>query len=434
MVALYNYYKANLNEIYSMLFCLIALTLLFGKESINSISIIMLLVCWVLDSNKKLESIFDKKYLILYLLFFGVYLYSFLISSNLEVGFKFLKRNLPFLLFPIVLNSLFQKNIKLNWIKIALIASCFIASIYCQINNLLHWQWVNSFSTNDYSLYQYFTHSWFTYGVLTKSLNLQPSFFSLFILVSVIYIVDFFFKRKRKLLYIIIGLGLLLYFTLFLFQLSSRIGIICYFLILIGYFFKLNLNKKYKLIIMLSAIGIFTLIVVNSRFSERFKELATVFKYQKDKGDNSINVKRIRFIAFNAFLEQDLQTKILGAGTGDAQEYLDSYYEKNVIVNSDKYEKKWNIKGLHYHNQFLQNLGESGIFGLAIIMLIVGFSLCFSLKKKKISHSLFIISCILFFLVDSVLIRHKGVVFFSLFNLLFIYEDVLQKKLENGVE
>jgi O-antigen ligase len=185
---------------------------------------------------------------------------------------------------------------------------------------------------------------------------------------------------------------------------------------------------------MLSAIGIFTLIVVNSRFYERFKELTTVFKYQKDEGDNSINVKRIRVIAFNAFLEQDLQTKILGAGTGDTQEYLDSYYEENVIVDSDKYEKKWNIKGLHYHNQFLQNLGESGVFGLVIIMLIVGFSIYFALKNKNMSHSLFIISCSLFFLVDSFLIRHRGIVFFSLFNLLFIYEDVLQKKFKNYVE
>jgi O-antigen ligase len=412
--------KTNRAIAYTVLLLLIIATLFFKKENINSMSIMALIVFWLFDSNKDLKGIIREKYLIAFILFFLVSLYGLFISENKEYGLKILQRNLPFLIFPFIFHRLKSVDINHEIVKFGFVFSTFVATIYCQIANLLHWQWVNSFSTNDFSLYDYFTHSWFTYSKLSRSIDLQPSFFALFILVSVVIILHYLIiEKKVKRLYLLLGSCILLYFTVFLFQLSSRIGIIVFVLILGYYFYMIRIKKRYKIILLGSSVLLFSLLIINSRFMDRISELQTLVEESKDKGDNSLNVKKIRIHTLKAFANQDATDIIFGQGTGDAQTYLNAYYKENILVTSGTFKKQWKVLGLHYHNQFIQTFGETGIFGFSTLMLILYllFKRAYLLENKE--HVILILICVMFFLADSVLVRHKGLVFFVVMNLFF---------------
>jgi O-antigen ligase len=93
--------------------------------------------------------------------------------------------------------------------------------------------------------------------------------------------------------------------------------------------------------------------------------------------------------------------------------------EMNTTASAEV-KKQWKVKGLHFHNQFLQNFGETGIFGFTALVLMLFLSLKKAHRSKYREHYLFILMCILFFLSDSVLMRHKGIVFFVFFNLFFL--------------
>lgn len=413
---------------YTVLLIIVVTTLFLKKENLNSMSIILLIVFWLSDLEKNITAILKDKYLFIMIIFFSLSLYGIIISENIQYAIKLAQRALPFLAFPLIFHALKEVKINRKYIKLGFVIATVLAIIYCQINNLLYWRWVNSFSTNDFSFLQYFTHSWFTYSIVTKYIDLQPSFFSLFILTSTAFILDYLiFDDKRKKKEIIIGAAIIVFFTIFMIQLSSKIGIVVYALLLGYYFFKLKIKNYCKAIIIVVSGAVFVILLMNSRFLDRITELQSMFEEKKDEGDNSVNVKKIRVVAFNAFISQEPKDIILGQGTGDAQKYLDTYYDQNIINASAEVKKQWKVKGLHYHNQFIQNFGETGVFGFVVLILMLLLSLKKAYKSKYRLHYLFILMCFLFFLSDSVLMRHKGLVFFVFFNSFFLIKNTAKK-------
>ena len=335
-----------------------------------------------------------------------------------------LQRNLPFLVFPIIFFLTKNPAIRKYIVKLSLIISAFVASIYCEIFNYGQWKWFNSFNQYDFTIYEYFTHHWFTYGVLTQWIDLQPSFFALYIIIAIIFILQYLTEfNSKKATNIILGIFFLIYFVLFMFHLSSRIGLVIMIGVLVYYLFRLRIPSLYKVSIFALSVVAFGTILLNSRFIERFKELSITFKEEAvDKGDNIVNAKRIRVYALQAFLNQEPLKFITGRGTGDSQEYLDSFFEQKIVNNPKaiKNKQKWKLKGTHYHNQFIQTNVETGILGLMALLAIFFLSLKESIKKKCKEHMLFVVICFLFFMFDSVLMRQKGIVFFTLFNIMFI--------------
>ncbi|WNM21066.1 O-antigen ligase family protein [Flavobacterium capsici] len=83
----------------------------------------------------------------------------------------------------------------------------------------------------------------------------------------------------------------------------------------------------------------------------------------------------------------------------------------------------------NFHNQYVQNFAELGIFGFIILLLIVALNLKNALKSKDFVHFAFAILTISLFLTETLLWRQRGVVFFTIFYCLF-NTSVYQKKIE----
>lgn len=415
----------NRGFLYTGFIILILITLYYPKEHINSLSIILFTVYWLFDSPKHIRKIFNNNILLIHIVFFVTFIYGFLISENTDNALRIVVKNLSFIILPLLFNTIGGYNIRINVIKMTWVVITFLASVYCQVSNIFYWKWVNSFSTNDFSALEYFTHPWFTYSILAKSIRLQPSYFSIYILLAMIFMLEYLFQVRKKNRYVVYSfLFIISFFIIFIFQLSVRIAIIVFFLMAVYYFFKVKSSRKKKLWIASLFLVFFSVLTINSRFAKRIFEVALVFESKIDSGDNVNNVKKVRLIAIKAFLDQRWQSIVFGLGTGDSQEYLDDYYEEHVINSSkNDHTKKWKLKGLHFHNQFLQNFAETGIFGFIVIILLVGISLREAILCNDKEYILFVSVCILFLLSDSFLVRHKGIVFFVLFNLIFMIKN-----------
>lgn len=78
----------------------------------------------------------------------------------------------------------------------------------------------------------------------------------------------------------------------------------------------------------------------------------------------------------------------------------------------------------NFHNQYIQNFAELGVFGFIVLLAMVVINLKNAIKKKDFIHISFAILMISLFLTESFLWRQRGVVFFTTIYCLFNSEIV----------
>lgn len=76
----------------------------------------------------------------------------------------------------------------------------------------------------------------------------------------------------------------------------------------------------------------------------------------------------------------------------------------------------------NFHNQYVQNFAELGIFGFIILLLILIVNIKKAYNSKDFVHFAFAILMISLFLTESFLWRQRGVVFFTVMYCLLIRE------------
>ena len=215
------------------------------------------------------------------------------------------------------------------------------------------------------------------------------------------------FLRKNKLKLIL----LLIPFFLFLFELSSRVAMLAFVLVIIVSVLQNRSRKKGILI------GLFIVCLIV--LSVKFDYLGNKFSGLVD-GRGNIKVERIQRWDFiiREFKKED--KLILGVGSGDTEEiYTRAYINGNF--------KTALIEGYNAHNQFVEFLVSNGFFGLLVFVWVLLF---FALKTKLRGEALsFFITIVLLSFIESFLCRAKGVFIFSFFISFFLlmYSDKLIK-------
>ena len=122
---------------------------------------------------------------------------------------------------------------------------------------------------------------------------------------------------------------------------------------------------------------------------------------------NSVN---LRLLEWQASWDIIKKSWFAGVGTGDGQDALKSYY---ASFNASTMDMDYNS-----HNQYLQTIIELGVMGLISLLL------CFFLPAFRQDYSILYFSFILLFsllcLTECMLARQKGIIFFTLFQSLFL--------------
>ena len=377
--------------------------------SINTIAIWIFVVSSfiVLGFKKRKEILWKRRaFIIPFILLFSLYIFGLWTSSNTDIALKNISRVLTLLLLPTIILSHNKEDFNFKKIYYSLGAGLLTGMLIC-------WGFViESILTNATPLRQapYFFEWIYSNWNLVKPIGVHPNYFALLIVILVLAIIkteELKFLRKNKLKLIL----LLIPFFLFLFELSSRVAILAFVLVIIVSVLQ-NRSRKKGILIGLFIVGLIVL-------SVKFDYLGNKFSGLVD-GRGNIKVERIQRWDFiiREFKKED--KLILGVGSGDTEEiYTRAYINGNF--------KTALIEGYNAHNQFVEFLVSNGFFGLLVFVWVLLF---FALKTKLKGEALsFFITIVLLSFIESFLGRAKGVFIFSFFISFFLlmYSDKLIK-------
>lgn len=384
-------------------------------QQLSVLSLILLLVFSIFtgalsDLRKNIRS---DKILWLFIGYYVLHLLGMLYSENIKYGLFDLQVKIAFLVFPIILPSLFIRVTDWNKIAKAFIAGVSIAAFYC-----FGYAFIDYIKNGNTESFFYLQYSRF----------LHTTYFSLYINFAILLLLHALFSGKTQVnkagKFIV---PLILYLSINILLLSSRTATAGAYLT-IPLWLILSLRKKIFLpkniipiIICLVFIGgsHAILLRINNRFTQVENTIKDTNRHQtiaqgdlQDtlpvEEDNSTN---IRVHLWKNAVELIADHPFFGVGTGDIKEEIVKYYTKNNYAYGIR-------ERISPHNQFLHTgviLGFTGILFLASLLLIPMF---LAIRSKDWLYFCFLLIILLNCMTESVLEIQKGILFFAFFNVM----------------
>ena len=379
-------------------------------------------ILWIFENRKGFDnmSIDGNKPVILFILFLSFFLWNtggLLLSDSLNSGFERIFRRLSILLFPLVLfypGSKIKSNIP--FILRVFSIGVFIYLVYC-FGNALHNSLVYKDGNWVFNAYhELYTYENFFMGARLSSI-VHPSYLSMYVLLSALISLNSFFDSERPLFKRYIWFAAAIFFTLVIYLLSSRAGVLAAFIVLSLYFIFKFYRKVSKgvivVVLIVAGLGSATMLKTNERFKYSLEELS-------QSGINEAFSNDTRFLIWKSAFGVIKSNFLLGVGTGDASEELKKEFLNRGYV--DGY-----YDNLNAHNQFIEVLLENGIIGLIIFLAIIGYLGYSAIYERNLLLGLFLLMMVIFFMFETVLNRLAGITFFPLFAFLLLYwKDALK--------
>ena len=397
--------------LFALQLVVITLPAFFGF--VNSWAIVFLFFTWLFTNNfSKFWFYFKTRPLGWFFIGYFVWMLVGLIySDNLEAANNDIIQKLTFVLFPVIL--LFNDRIKCRHLR-GLVRlfywTAFVLSIY-----MLTKAWINYYtqipllkSDLDY----------FTYEVLAGNVGIQPIYLSMYMVFAFFGVLwDFFLQPKIGLTKAgnMMATIWLFHFYMMVVLLSSRMELmILIFLtsvLILWLEYKKETRKWFMAIFKILVLGSVTIILLGV-FPVNKARYQEMIDFKKDYTENKWGGRDIRIQKWLNTLELISEQPFLGTGTGDMQDQLQKVYKRNSFDVA--YGHKFNP-----HNQYLQTWATFGLVGLFFLFGILAVSFKYSISSENILYVMLVLILALSMITESMLERHKGVVFFSFFLLLF---------------
>jgi O-antigen ligase len=407
----------------------LAFALPFYKFLITPIVLIWML-SWLLEGNFKTKylNISYKTLFFIIISFYILHVIGLFYSENTKSAFFDLEVKFSLFVFPIIIafaNNLYKKNFRA--FLFAFVAGNLFASLICLINALYHSIGFNGtelfFNTvvlnKEFSFWESITHggNYFFYEKL--SVFHHTTYFSMYLAFSIVILLYLLKNanthRKIKIFYVLI----IMFFTIMIFLLSSRAGIIV-IIGIVGINILIQLLKKLKPILKISmillSVSLFAGLIF---FNPRFKVLSTIIKSFNEYSANNNEKQNLeynfsRILIWQASSEIIHENIMFGVGTGDVKNNLIEKYQQ------DKFQSIL-IQKLNAHNQFIETWIGLGVVGFITLLLLFILPLTSLVKNNKFLIVFFLFIVGFNFLFESMLNTQAGVVFFSLFYSLLVF-------------
>jgi O-antigen ligase len=330
-----------------------------------------------------------KPYLF-FLIYYLVVLLTLFYCNNLENGINLLIRLLPFIIMPLFFSILKKDELtqlKHNFIRI-FIYSNFIYSILIWAY-LMFIRLTTPLRTLDHLL-SYITNEF--YG-----LNDHPIYISCFLGISLIFLL--LKEKKNKTDYFI-----LVFLLLTLILLSRKMVLLALFGIILLRIFQTLKNTKQ--LFFLASLLLFSLLIVLQipEVSQRFLEIFNFNQIDKTTSTGT------RIIIWEIIFDLILNNLFFGISWGDTQNLINSKLvalDLNTLINKNA------------HNQYLQILLSSGVFGFFIITYFY-IQLFIKNYQKNIYFTLTQTLFLIVFLIENFIERQNGIIIFVFITCLFV--------------
>ncbi len=223
---------------------------------------------------------------------------------------------------------------------------------------------------------------------------------------------------KQKSFYQWVGYLLMsLFFIFFIYLLNSKAGILILVLSLLGVFgvFVWHGTRKWiGALVMVSVLALFFFVAMfNARTNAKITEIVVALKKNSATYINTAESSTSRLMAWKVSHEI-IQEHPLGVGIGDVKPHLLEKYKAHGLTIM--YELK-----LNSHNQYLQTTIAIGIVGGVFLVVLLAGSLVKAYRNRSILAVSFMLLFILHLLVESMLERQAGVLFFAFFTGVFLF-------------
>ncbi len=384
---------------------------------------------WLLEGNIKLKfsnfPYFSQPYAV-FLFYFLLIIIGLYASIDFKDGLFHIQQKLSIAFFPIILmgsNTLIKKHYKT--ILLVFVLANFIASIYCLFDtffsNLIiengnwyikYWSWPKF---KPYSFWQLINNRMnvFAYAYLSKFMH--PAYFSMYILLSIIILVDFFRKKSfKKTAHKILSVFLIAFFILMIYFLQSKAGLIAFVVSTFFIFFHEVLRKRKKrfFVIGILVLTLGSIFIISStgmqKVSNQFVQLI------KNPQTNGLEEKDTRFQTMFAATEVIEENFWFGVTPSNVTHELLKKYEIDGFKNAQK-------KKLNAHNQYLETFAGMGFFGFLSLMYILIYGFVFAFKKRHYLLFFILLTLSINFLFESMLNRMAGILFMMFFYSLFVF-------------
>jgi O-antigen ligase len=338
------------------------------------------------------------------IIIFAIYVLYYFFSKNTFEAAQSIERKLGLLLFPLLIWTHRYSSKEIRKILFVFVLACIITSLICICN----------------ALYKYFIDGVAHFFYMEFSIFLHPSYAAMYAILAIAIIaIDLFYNqqsRTTRLIYTII----LLFLTISILLYSSKMGLLSFSILMPLFTFLVLIKRKaYKTIVLLvMSFLVFMPIaykLVPKPF-ERIKTALTVTASYQTVDQGTSESTGVRILIWKKAITKIKENLWLGVSPGDADDKLLEAYAEGQMDGA-------NQKKLNAHNEFLQITLGLGILGLfAYIMLfIIGFYQAFLYKNRLLN--IFLVLIILNFLVESMLQRQAGILFFACFLCLFLHQD-----------
>lgn len=315
-------------------------------------------------------------------------------SPELNQVLKEFGRLIPLLIFTIFLflNKPFFQDI-LKYMLYGLVLGCVISASICWIGSILE-----IFQSN-LSISALFSKEFANHN-LSDKIGIHTPYLALFVNTSLGFCIYSLYDNNRVVhkKYVLL---IMLYLTIFLFNLMARNAIICF--ILFGILF-LIWSKRFKVLVgflgVLSLLSVYTFTTEKNFLRDRFFRSINVFE-----NETIFSKKDSRLDRLNASFEVFKQFPLIGPGAANEDKYRREQYFINR--DSEAFNENYNA-----HNQFMEYLSTYGIIG-GIGYLLMFFTLFKIVTNKRSYFLLFLVS--IFFianLTESLLERTWGIVYY----------------------
>jgi len=331
-------------------------------------------------------------------------------SENKDTGLTYIVRASSLVLFPVIFAT-FKAN-KANY-KNELIFLSFILGVLALYIICLNHAIPVYLVKKDYNIFFYQDFS----GVVTG-----PHHMSYFVIFALCILISNLLKSTslplNKKRYLWMKFFLILIFSVFLFQLSSKATIILYilisFFVIVFSLFKKLISLKIAIPIAVLTFAIIAFGLSTDKAQIRFLNLKKGLQNQKNIDHASQESTVLRLIAYKAGGNLIKNNFWFGVGTGDIIQELDKFYLEN------DYQKAY---ALHTdpHNQFVRTFASNGIFafmGLVSIFVLIFYK---AIREKHFLLLLWGLICLVLFNVEDMFSYQRGVMFFSFFTSYFIF-------------
>ena len=388
-------------------------------------------IAWLIDGKwkEKWTQLLTHPYVIVFLLFFLINLFGAFYSTDKHAAwFNFEKKAFLFALPPMLASiKLDQKDVR-QLLRLFII-SCLVATIFCLFNAFVR---INQLSppflfgsytdTSFYDINAEQANAWklLSYADLSSAIGIHPAYLSLYLTFCLLLIFHFYARsftslsRSKKIILTV----LLLYFTMFILLLSTRIIILS--LSIITIYAAIQFLKKYSYLVSIAGcvavvILLAGIIYLNpvSRF-RNFQEISTTWPYLKPGFQTQSTTIRASLwsLSIQSFPKINW---LLGTGTGDVEHIMaETGRDKNIS----------NVLGTNDpHNQYLHTLLGSGILGFGILLVYFIWPIWSSYHAGNLLYVGFAFLFIALCMTETALELQKGVIFYGLIGSLILFQS-----------